>query len=225
MSEKKKAAAVKAIEWVRDGMVVGLGTGSTAYYAIEMIGKLVKEGYDLVGVPTSKSTEKLATEFGIPLASLDSVDRIDLTVDGADEVDPKLRLIKGMGGALLREKIVASVSTQEIIAVDDSKLVDVLGTKSPLPVEVIPFGHRNAKEAMEKYGCRAQLRGDESPFVTDSGNYIYDCRFVRIENPEELEKDLNLIPGVVENGLFLGLATRVVIGTEKGVVVRERSQD
>jgi ribose 5-phosphate isomerase A len=225
MSEKKKMAALKAVEWVRDGMVIGLGTGSTAYYAIEVIGKLVKEGHDLVGVPTSKNTEKLALEFGIPLTSLESVNDIDLTIDGADEVDLRLRLIKGMGGALLREKIVASVSRQEIVAVDDSKLVDVLGTKSPLPVEVVPFGHKRAKEAIERLRCKAQLRGENNPFVTDSGNYIYDCRFVRIENPEDLEKRLNLIPGVVENGLFIGLATRVVIGTEKGVVVRERSQD
>ncbi len=225
MSEKKKMAALKAVEWVRDGMVIGLGTGSTAYYAIEVIGKLVKEGHDLVGVPTSKNTEKLALEFGIPLTSLESVNDIDLTIDGADEVDLRLRLIKGMGGALLREKIVASVSRQEIVAVDDSKLVDVLGTKSPLPVEVVPFGHKRAKEAIERLRCKAQLRGENNPFVTDSGNYIYDCRFVGIENPEDLEKRLNLIPGVVENGLFIGLATRVVIGTEKGVVVRERSQD
>jgi ribose 5-phosphate isomerase A len=225
MNEKKKMAALKAVEWVRDGMVIGLGTGSTAYYAIEVIGKLVKEGHDLVGVPTSKNTEKLALEFGIPLTSLESVNDIDLTIDGADEVDLRLRLIKGMGGALLREKIVASVSRQEIVAVDDSKLVDVLGTKSPLPVEVVPFGHKRAKEAIERLRCKAQLRGENNPFVTDSGNYIYDCRFVRIENPEDLEKRLNLIPGVVENGLFIGLATRVVIGTEKGVVVRERSQD
>jgi ribose 5-phosphate isomerase A len=225
MNEKKKMAALKAVEWVRDGMVIGLGTGSTAYYAIEVIGKLVKEGHDLIGVPTSKNTEKLALEFGIPLTSLESVNDIDLTIDGADEVDLRLRLIKGMGGALLREKIVASVSRQEIVAVDDSKLVDVLGTKSPLPVEVVPFGHKRAKEAIERLRCKAQLRGENNPFVTDSGNYIYDCRFVRIENPEDLEKRLNLIPGVVENGLFIGLTTRVVIGTEKGVVVRERSQD
>ena len=225
MNEKKKMAALKAVEWVRDGMVIGLGTGSTAYYAIEVIGKLVKEGHDLIGVPTSKNTEKLALEFGIPLTSLESVNDIDLTIDGADEVDLRLRLIKGMGGALLREKIVASVSRQEIVAVDDSKLVDVLGTKSPLPVEVVPFGHKRAKEAIEWLRCKAQLRGENNPFVTDSGNYIYDCRFVRIENPEDLEKRLNLIPGVVENGLFIGLTTRVVIGTEKGVVVRERSQD
>jgi ribose 5-phosphate isomerase A len=225
MSEKKRAAALRAVEWIRNGMTVGLGTGSTAYYAIEAIGRLVREGYDLLGVPTSKSTEKLAEEFGVPLVSLDDVDVIDITIDGADEVDPKLRLIKGMGGALLREKIVASISKQEIIAVDDSKLVEVLGTKSPLPVEVVPFGHRRTKESIERLGCVARLRGDSVPFITDGGNYVYDCRFVRIETPEDLESRLNLIPGVVENGLFIGLATRVVIGTEEGVVVIERPQD
>ncbi|MDD1773819.1 MAG: ribose-5-phosphate isomerase RpiA [Methanomassiliicoccales archaeon] len=224
MNEKKRAA-LKAVEWVKDGMVLGLGTGSTAYYAIEAIGELVKEGHDVVGVPTSKNTENLARGLGIPLASLESVDRIDLTIDGADEVDPKLRLIKGMGGALLKEKIVASVSDTEIIAVDDTKLVDVLGTKSPLPVEVIPFGHKRSGEAIERFGCKARLRGGSDPFVTDSGNYIYDCKFVRIENPEDLERRLNLIPGVVENGLFIGLATRVAIGTKDGVIVKERSQD
>jgi ribose 5-phosphate isomerase A len=224
MNEKKRAA-LKAVEWVKDGMVLGLGTGSTAYYAIEAIGDLVKEGHDLVGVPTSKNTEDLARGLGIPLASLESVDGIDLTIDGADEVDPKLRLIKGMGGALLKEKIVASVSDTEIIAVDDTKLVDVLGTKSPLPVEVIPFGHKRSGEAIERLGCKARLRGGSDPFVTDSGNYIYDCKFVRIENPEDLERRLNLIPGVVENGLFIGMATRVAIGTEDGVIVKERSQD
>ncbi|MGD0057532.1 MAG: ribose-5-phosphate isomerase RpiA [Methanomassiliicoccales archaeon] len=225
MNEKKKAAALKAVEWISDGMILGLGTGSTAYYAIEAIGKLVKQGHDLVGIPTSRNTEVLAMGFGIPLVSLESVDRVDLTIDGADEVDPKLRLIKGMGGALLREKIVASVSRTEIIAVDDTKLVEVLGTKSPLPVEVTPFDHKKARDAVERLGCEARLRGNTNPFVTDSGNYIYDCRFVSIENPENLERRLNLIPGVVENGLFIGLATRVVVGTEKGVVVRESTQD
>ncbi|MDD1767184.1 MAG: ribose-5-phosphate isomerase RpiA [Methanomassiliicoccales archaeon] len=223
--DEKKRAALKAVEWVKDGMIIGLGTGSTSYYAIEAIGKLVKEGHDLVGVPTSRNTESLAIEFGIPLVSLENIGHIDLTIDGADEVDPKIRLIKGMGGALLREKIVASISSTEIIAIDDTKLVQVLGTKSPLPVEVVPFGHRRTKDAIEKFGCKAILRGGDSPFVTDSGNYIYDCRFTRIENPEELEKMLNLTPGVVENGLFIDLATRVVIGTKDGVIVKERSQD
>lgn len=223
--DEKKRAALKAVEWVKDGMIIGLGTGSTSYYAIEAIGKLVKEGHDLVGVPTSRNTERLANEFGIPLVSLENIGHIDLTIDGADEVDPKIRLIKGMGGALLREKIVASISSTEIIAVDDTKLVQVLGTKSPLPVEVVPFGHRRTKDAIEKFGCKAILRGGDSPFVTDSGNYIYDCRFAGIENPGELEKMLNLTPGVVENGLFIDLATRVVIGTKDGVIVKERSQD
>jgi len=225
MNDKKRVAGRKAVEWVRSGMVLGLGTGSTTYHALERIGELCGEGFDLVGIPTSNGTEELALRFGIPLTSLDDVRRIDLTIDGADEVDPQLRLVKGMGGALLREKIVASASKEVIIAVDDSKLVDVLGTKSPLPVEVVRFGHKRTKEAIESLGCTAELRGKESPFVTDTGNYIYDCRFMKIDRPEELEKDLSLIPGVVENGLFVGLASRVVIATDKGVTVRERHQD
>ncbi len=225
MTEKKRMAGRKAVDWVRNGMVLGLGTGSTTYYALERIGELCREGFDLRGIPTSSGTEELARKFGIPLTSLDEVSRIDLAIDGADEVDPQLRLIKGMGGALLREKIVASASKEVIIAVDDSKLVDALGTRSPLPVEVIRFGHRRTKEAIESLGCRAELRGKEAPFVTDTGNYIYDCSFGRIDGPEELEKALNLIPGVVENGLFIGLASKVVIATDKGATVRERRQD
>lgn len=224
MSEKKRIAAVKAVEWVRDGMTVGLGTGSTAYYAIERIGSLVKEGYELLGVATSIETERLAKEFRIPTASIDEVDGIDLTIDGADEVDPEMRLIKGMGGALLREKIIASASHCEIIAVDDSKLVRVLGTRTPLPVEVIPFGHKRTKASLERLGCAAVLRGGDEPYRTDNGNYTYDCRFGGIENPEEMEQEINMIPGVVENGLFIGLVTRVVVGTEKGPTVIERGQ-
>jgi ribose 5-phosphate isomerase A len=218
----KRDAAEAAAKLVRDEMVVGLGSGTTVAKIIRALAKLNPKA---TFVPSSSITQRLASDLGLKLSSLDVHDKLDLTIDGADEVDPRLRLIKGMGGALLREKIAASVSRQEIIAVDDSKLVDVLGTKSPLPVEVVPFGHKRAKDAIERLGCKAQLRGEKSPFITDSGNYIYDCGFVRIENPEDLEKRLNLIPGVVENGLFIGLATRVVIGTEKGVVVRERPQD
>lgn len=219
MEERKKAAALKAVEWIEDEMVVGLGTGSTTYYALEGIGRLVREGYELVGVPTSKKTEKIADEFGIPLTTLDEVSKIDLTIDGADEVDPAKRLIKGMGGALLREKIVAAVSDVEIIVVDDSKVVDLLGTKSMLPVEVTPFGHLRTKDKIEATGCRASLRGGSSPYVTDGGNYIYDCRYVAIEDPEELERGLNSIPGVVENGLFIGLASKVIIAGEGGTQV------
>jgi ribose 5-phosphate isomerase A len=221
MEEKKKAAALKAVEWIQDGMVLGLGTGSTTFYALEAIGEMVAKGYDLVGIPTSISTENLANKFGIPLTTLDEVESIDLTIDGADEVDPVKNLIKGMGGALLREKIVASVTEAEIIVVDDSKLVDILGTKSMLPVEVITFGHKRAKDRIEATGCKAYLRGGESPFITDSGNYIYDCRYESIGSPEELEQELDSIPGVVENGLFLGLASKIIIAGKGGIQVRD----
>jgi ribose 5-phosphate isomerase A len=222
MSDKKMAAAKRAVEFVEDGMVLGLGTGSTTRYAVDEIGKLVKDGYKLVGVPTSIETEKQARSLGIPLTTLDRVKELDLTIDGADEVDPRFRLIKGLGGALLREKIVAYHSRQEIIIVDDSKMVETLGVRTPLPVEVVQFSHVRTKEALESLGCAAVLRGGDRPFVTDNGNLIYDCKFAAIEYPEELEARLNAIPGVIENGLFLGLADRVVVGTEKGAVVKEK---
>lgn len=211
MEELKRAAGEKAVEFVKDGMTLGLGTGSTTYYALKAIGSLVSEGYDLKGVPTSKKTEQLAAEFGIPLVEIDSVDEIDLTIDGADEVDPEKRLIKGMGGALLREKIVASTSREVIIVVDESKLTQQLGTRSMLPVEVIPFGHRTTSRKLEKLGCTAHLRGKDTPFITDNGNLIYDCRFDTIEDPDHLMYEINSIPGVVENGLFIDLASRVIV--------------
>jgi ribose 5-phosphate isomerase A len=221
MEDKKKAAALKAVEWIQDGMVLGLGTGSTTFYALEAIGEMVSKGYDLVGIPTSTSSENLANKFGIPLTTIDEVESVDLTIDGADEVDPAKRLIKGMGGALLREKIVASVSEVEIIVVDDSKLVDILGTKSMLPVEVLHFGHTKVKDRIEATGCQAHLRGGRTPYVTDNGNYIYDCKYESIESPEELEHELDSITGVVENGLFLGLASKIIIAGKGGIQVRD----
>ncbi|MEM2944270.1 MAG: ribose-5-phosphate isomerase RpiA [Methanomassiliicoccales archaeon] len=219
---KKEIAALKAVEEIKDGMIVGLGTGSTTYYALQRIGELCKRGLNIVGVPTSIETEKIAQCLGIPLMSIDDVDHIDVTIDGADEVDPDFRLIKGLGGALLREKIVAHLSRQEVIIVDDTKLVSALGTKSPLPVEVIPFGHKHTKKRLEELGCIAYLRGGEKPFVTDNGHYIYDCKFGRIETPGDLEKRLKSIPGVVETGLFIDIVTKIIIGTEQGVLVRFR---
>ena len=216
----KQIAAEKAVDdYVKDGMTVGLGTGSTAYYAIKRVGELVKNGFRLTCVATSVQTEKIAEECGIKIVDLDDVDHIDVTIDGADEVDPKMQLIKGLGGALLREKIVASSSREEIIIVDDSKLVDVLGTKSPLPVEVLRFGHLKTKKALEKQGCVATLRvKDGKTFITDGGNYIYDCRFEKIDNPFFLESRINVIPGVVDNGLFLNMATAVIISSPDGKV-------
>ena len=221
--DKKKVAAERAVEFVQSGMVVGLGTGSTAYFAIEVLGNRIKEGLEIVGVATSSSTEQLAKKFGVPLVPLDEVKLIDVTIDGADEVDPNFNLIKGMGGALLREKVVAYASLEEIIIVDDSKLVDVLGVRSPLPIEVAPFGHKLTKDALEGLGCQARLKGGEKPFRTDNGNLIYECKFERIEDPEFLEVEIHLIPGVVESGLFIDLATKVVIGQEGGTQVREKN--
>jgi len=217
----KQIAAEKAVgDFVKDGMTVGLGTGTTAYYAIQAVGRLVQMGLKLVCVSTSLHTEKIAKECGITVVDLDSVEYVDVTIDGADEVDPNMQLIKGLGGALLREKIVASVSRSEVIVVDDSKLVQKLGTKSSLPVEVLMFGHMKTRRALEKQGCSAVLRmKDGKPFVTDGGNYIYDCRFGGgIDNPFFLETRLNVIPGVIDNGLFLNTATAVVIASADGTV-------
>lgn len=214
----KQAAAEKAVEYVKDGHVVGLGTGSTAAFAVRKLGEKVKDGLRLIGIPTSLETERLAKELNIPLSTLDKHSEIDITVDGADEVDPELNLIKGMGGALLREKVVASVTKKEIIIVDDSKLVDVLGTRSPLPVEVVPFGVATARKELEGFGCRVELRmSGDGPYLTDNGNNILLCRFNAIRKPGELELEINSIPGVIENGLFIGLADTVIVGSGKGL--------
>ena len=222
MSDLKRKAAEKAVEFIDDGMTLGLGTGSTTFFAIEAIGSLVKKGYDLRGVPTSVASEEQARKCGIPLVSLDDVDRIDLTIDGADEVDRELNLIKGMGGALLREKIVAYASKQEIIIVDEGKVVERLGTRSPLPIEVARFGHALTARNIASLGCVPELKGGEKPFVTDNGNYVYNCRFPKIESPHSLDRKLKNIPGVVETGLFLGLATKAVVAYPDRTAVMKR---
>ncbi len=218
----KKIVAEEAVDtYVKDGMNVGLGTGSTAYFAIKRIGELVSKGYDLTCVATSVQSEELAKECGINVVDIDEVDKLDITIDGADEVDPKMQLIKGLGGALLREKIVAAATVREIIIADESKLVDKLGTKAPLPVEVLRFGHEHTKFALERQGCKAELRmKDGEPFVTDGGNYIYDCRFEGIDSPFFLESRIDVIPGVIENGLFLNTAFNVLISKSDGSVMR-----
>lgn len=213
----KQVAGERAIEYVKDGMVVGLGTGSTTYFAIKRLGMLVNEGLDIIGIPTSVQTEKIARESGIRLSNLEEHPEVDVTIDGADEVDPQLNLIKGMGGALLREKIVASASKMEVIVVDPSKMVSILGTKSPLPVEVSTFGWKNCLERLKRLGCDAKLRiKDEVAYITDNNNNIIDCFFERIDNPEDLESEINNLPGVIESGLFLGVADIVIMGTEDG---------
>ena len=222
-AEMKKIVAEKAVDtFVKDGMNVGLGTGSTAYFAIKRIGQLVADGYDLTCVATSVQSENLARESGIKVVDLDEVDKLDVPIDGADEVDPKMQLVKGLGGALLREKIVAAATVREVIIVDESKLVEKLGTKAPLPVEVLRFGHEHTRYALERQGCKPELRmRDGEPFVTDGGNYIYDCRFPEgISNPFFLESRIDVIPGVVENGLFLNTAFDVLVSRQDGTVSR-----
>ncbi|MFT0899686.1 ribose 5-phosphate isomerase A [Candidatus Methanoprimaticola sp. MG2] len=223
-AEMKRIVAETAVDaYVKDGMNVGLGTGSTAYYAIKRIGQLVNEnGYDLTCVATSVQSEDLARECGITVVDIDDVKQLDVTIDGADEVDPKLNLIKGLGGALLREKIVAAATVQEIIVADESKLVEKLGTKAPLPVEVLQFGNGHTSVGLRRQRCEPVMRmKDGRPFVTDGGNYIYDCRFPDgIDNPFFIESRIDVIPGVIENGLFLNTAFEVLICDSDGNVRR-----
>ncbi len=216
----KKAAAERAVdEYVKDGMTVGLGTGSTAYFAIMRVSELVKKGYKLRCVATSQQTEDIARENGVEIVNINDIEYIDVTIDGADEVDPKLNLIKGLGGALLREKIVAAATQTEVIVVDESKIVEKLGVRTALPVEVCRFGHVRTAYGLKLQGCEPVLRmkGGE-PFVTDGGNYIYDCKFPEIERPFFLQSALDTIPGVVECGLFLNMAAVAVIAHRDGTV-------
>ncbi len=222
----KELAAAEAVRYVEDGMVVGLGSGSTASIAIRLIGDKVKaEGLEIVGVPTSKTSDLLGRAVGIKIVDLDNHPTVDLTIDGADEVDPRLNLIKGLGGALVREKIVAAASVVEIIVADESKLVDYLGQKAPLPVEVVKFSFKTTMRRLTALGCKPVLRmAAEGPFTTDNGNYIIDCRFERIDNPASVETTMNNIPGVVDNGLFVGRASKAMIGTKDGVRILEKQQ-
>ncbi len=215
----KKISGEKAAEYVENGMIVGLGTGSTVEYTIKKLGELVKKGLDIKGIPTSMHTKKLAKECNIPLTDLEENPVIDITIDGADEVDPNLNLIKGGGGALAREKIVAYHSKKEIIVIDETKIVKGLGVNCPLPVEVLKYGWSSTKKVLEEIGCVVQLRKImNDPYLTDNSNYILDCEFEIIESPEQLEKDINNIPGVVENGLFIGLVDEVIVGSRQGVM-------
>lgn len=227
MSERerlKRAAAEKAVEYVENGMVVGLGTGSTARHVLEVLAERLRTGAlsDVVGVPTSRETSRIARELGIPLTSLEEEPRLDLTIDGADEVAPDLSLIKGLGGALLWEKIVATASDRLIIVVDEGKLVDRLGERAPLPVEVVPFGWTTHLSYLDLLGAQPTLRrsADGTPFTTDGGHYLLDCRFADgILEPERIEREIRQRVGVVETGLFLDMADMVVVGGADGVRV------
>jgi ribose 5-phosphate isomerase A len=220
----KRLAAVAAVAEIEDGMVLGLGSGSTAAFAVEALAERVAKGLDVVAIPTSERTAAQARRLGIRLSSFAEHRRIDMTIDGADEVEiGTLNLIKGRGGALLREKIVASASDRMVVVVDEGKLVERLGQRAPVPVEIVAFGWQVTLDRLADLGARPALRvvGDE-PFRTDSGNHIADCRFGEIGDAADLERRLAAITGVVESGLFVGLAMRVVAGARSGMRVLER---
>lgn len=215
----KRQAALKAVEYVRDGMVVGLGTGSTARHAVIALGEMMRAGMKLRGVPTSHETAQLAKQCGIPLIDQDNAWVIDVAIDGADQVDPHLNLIKGGGGALLKEKIVAASAKQFIVVVDHTKRVPVLGHSFPLPIEVVPFGWGNtARQIEEVAGGKALLRErNGQTFKTEAGHVILDLHSPRIDNPAQLEAQLKNIPGIVETGLFVGRTHLLIVGTPTGV--------
>ena len=215
--EIKKLVAEHALSKVPDNAVVGLGSGTTAYYFTLALAEKVKQGFSVKGVPTSNVIKTLAMEQGIPVVELNDVTTIDITVDGADEIDPLLQLIKGGGGALLQEKMVAAASKELVIIADYSKLVKRLG-KFPLPVEVIPYGWKQVQQVIEKqYAIKTSLRQqDQQPYVTDHGHYILDCSFKKIKDAASLAVELNQIPGVVEHGLFIDMADEVIVGNKDG---------
>ena len=219
---EKQMVGEEAVKYIENGMVIGIGTGTTAAYMVQALAQRLREGLTIVGaVPTSEATAHLASSLGIPLTDLDTHPELDLAIDGADEIDGQLRLIKGGGGALLREKIVAAVSRRFIIIADTSKLVPQLGRTFPLPVEIIPFARTPVHLQLQALGAQVQLRQrDGQVFHTDSGNIILDCFFPGgIRDPQELHTNIKSIVGVVETGLFLGMTERAIIGGVDGVQV------
>ncbi|MBN1147170.1 MAG: ribose-5-phosphate isomerase RpiA [Anaerolineales bacterium] len=227
--ELRKQAAAKALEYVQNGMTIGLGTGRTTAYFIDLLGERLRSGNlsDIRGAPTSQASAERARALGIPLVALAEVSRLDLAVDGADEVDPQLNLIKGLGRALLREKIIEIHAEILIIIVDQSKLVARLGQKGPLPVEILPFESAVHVHWLNSLGCRAEqwLEEDGSPVVTDNGNYLARCWFEGgIPDAYELARALAERPGIIEHGLFLDMASRVIVASENGVRVMERGK-
>jgi ribose 5-phosphate isomerase A len=224
MISEKQRSAEAAVEYVKDGMIVGLGTGSTTEFAVKKLGEKVRDGLAIRGIPTSDITKKQAEEEGIPLIDFSETMYIDLTIDGADEIDADLNMIKGGGAALLREKIVASASREVIIIVSSEKFVHQLGS-FPLPVEVIPFGWQVIFKQLETLGGSPDLRLKQGQALrTDQGNYIIDCQFSQIIDAVQLEQLLNMIPGVVENGLFTGLCSRMIMADGDKIVVKEHGK-
>jgi ribose 5-phosphate isomerase A len=218
----KRAAAQAAVTLISNGMIVGLGTGSTASFAVSIIAQRVADGLNVIGIPTSEKIAQQARSEGIPVSTLAEHDHIDVAIDGADEVEiGTLNLIKGRGGALLREKIVATAAERLIIIVDDSKLVDRLGIRASVPIEVVPFGWQATAKSLRTLGAGLTLRlgPDDQPFVSDGGHYILDCAFGVIEDPVHLQQQLDRAVGVVENGLFLGLTSQVIVGSREGVSI------
>ncbi len=217
----KKRAALEAVKHVKDGYIIGLGSGSTAAYAIKEIGKIIRQkNWQILGVPTSYQTMQLAAEYDIKSATLQERPQLDLTIDGADQIDKELNLIKGMGGALTREKIVASASKLVIIIADETKLVKKLGTNHPVPLEVLPFAMSTVMLKIRKMKGKPRLReasGKVGPLVTDNGNFILDADFGQIDVPSELNFQLKSIPGVIETGIFAGMADTVYLGTKSTV--------
>ena len=219
LDQEKQAAARESLRFINDGDIVGLGTGSTVYYTLQFLGEQVRQGLKILGIATSKQTEKIAVDLGIPLTTLDQHQNIDVDIDGADEIDPQMSLIKGGGGAFLREKIVASAAKKLVIVADSTKQVSVLG-KAPVPVEVVPFAQALVAKEIRSLGASVQLRQDKrgGVYVTDESHHILDCIFGRIPDPRSLERQLEEIPGVLGHGLFTDMADVVLIGKGDAVI-------
>jgi ribose 5-phosphate isomerase A len=217
--ETKRIAAERATEYIKNGMILGLGTGSTAYYMIKKVGELIQGGMDLKAVATSKNTENLAREFQIPLVKIDEIDRIDLAIDGVDEIDMEFNAIKGGGGALFREKVIANLAKEVIWIMDDSKLVDSIG-EFPLPVEILPYGYTHVIRKLKEYSLnpRTRMKSDEF-FITDNGNYIVDLHIGKPIDIGKVYSEVKEIPGVLEVGLFINMCNYIIIGTSNGVKI------
>jgi ribose 5-phosphate isomerase A len=219
----KKRAAERAVDFVRDGQLVGLGTGSTTVFVLQALGQRVREGMRVAGVATSIHTEVRAREYGIPLVDLNKVGKLDIAIDGADEIDDEFNMIKGGGGALTREKLVAVSATRRVIVVDEQKLVSQLGRDFAVPVEVLPFAWSLSLRLLKDMGCSPRLRErDGQAVATDNGNYILDCKFDGIDDVKDLETSIKLVPGVLESGLFVGICDVLVVGFAGHTEVRYR---